>query len=260
MKTHYVMSFSGGICSWFAADLLIAQVGRANVTLLFADTKFEDADLYRFLDDVSTDWSLPIIRIAEGRTPWEVFFDNNYIGNSRVDLCSRILKRELLDRWTREHFSTRHTVRCVGLGYAERSRYIRFRARMRARGWKTEAPAMSRPYADKDFMLDALLNRGIEPPGLYADGFAHNNCGGFCVKQGIGGFVRLLHKRRDFYLYNEEQEQKLIQKIGKDVAILKDRTGGTVKPLTLRVLRERIEDGQLCSVSSDQGGCGCAVE
>lgn len=40
------------------------------------------------------------------------------------------------------------------------------------------------PYLSKVDMLEVLKADGIEPPRLYAMGFAHNNCGGFCCRAG----------------------------------------------------------------------------
>src|SRR5690348_12113868 len=48
MTTRHVVMFSGGVGSFAAADRVVRQHGR-DVTLLFADTLIEDADLYRFL-------------------------------------------------------------------------------------------------------------------------------------------------------------------------------------------------------------------
>src|SRR3990167_7816800 len=141
-QRKWVVSFSGGICSYFAAKLTIERHGAASTVLLFADTNYEDADLYRFLDEASIKLGVPITRISDGRTPWDIFFDERFIGNSRVDLCSRILKRELLDKWCNVHCDRLTTRIVVGLSGSEKVRYIRWRARMRARGWKVEAPAM----------------------------------------------------------------------------------------------------------------------
>lgn len=90
--------FSGGICSWAAARRVAATYGKENLTLLFADTLIEDEDLYRFLEEASADVGVPVTRVADGRTPWEVFRDNRFIANSRVDICSRVLKREVCDK------------------------------------------------------------------------------------------------------------------------------------------------------------------
>lgn len=258
-KRKWVVSFSGGICSYFAAKLTIERYGSANVVLLFADTNYEDPDLYRFLDDASSKLGVPITRIADGRNPWEIFFDERFLGNSRVDLCSRILKRELLDKWCLEHCSRRGTRLVVGLSSGEKARYIRWRARMRARGWKVEAPVVATGWG-KDEMLSRLLADGLEPPALYEEGFAHNNCGGRCVKAGQASWRLLLQKRPESYLEVEAKEAEFIQLIGKTHTILKDRRGGASKPMTLRTFRERIQCGDLTTVGTDQGGCGCALD
>lgn len=44
---HLVM-FSGGAGSYAAAKRVVAEHGPANTLLIFADTKMEDEDLYRF--------------------------------------------------------------------------------------------------------------------------------------------------------------------------------------------------------------------
>lgn len=255
---RFIMNYSGGLCSWYAAKVLVERFGKDKVVLLFADTCYEDQDLYRFLDESSAEMQVPVTRIADGRTPWDVFFDNGFIGNTRIDLCSRILKRELLDRWYRENCDPAHDVICVGLSRGEKGRYLRFKARMRAKGIRTEAPAMW-GSPTKDQMAQALDRAGIELPDLYYEGFPHNNCGGFCVKAGHAQFRLLLRKRRDFYLFNEAKEEEFRLRFGKDVAILRDRQGGTTRPLTLREYRERVESGQVV-VADDWKGCGCGID
>lgn len=259
---RFVMSFSGGLCSWFAARRLVERHGTDCVTLLFADTLIEHSDLYRFLDDAGADLGVPVTRISDGRTPWDIFFQNRMMGNTRVDLCSRILKRQLLDSWCNRHCNRQHTVQCAGLSFGERARYLRWRVRMRAKGWRTQAPAMSPVYTDKAGMLAAAVARGLQPSDSYEDGFAHDNCGGFCIKQGQRGFINLLIKRPEVFRFHEGKEQDFRAFVGKDVAILRDRTGGTTKPLTLKVLRERVEAKQFeCLNFADEGSaCGCAID
>ncbi|MGW5731036.1 hypothetical protein [Nocardia beijingensis] len=45
--------------------------------------------------------------------------------------------------------------------------------------------------------------------------------------------------------------------LGKDVAILRDRTDGTSKPLPLTVFRQRIEQQPDLFDVDDWGACGC---
>lgn len=70
--TSHVVSLSGGMGSAMAAERVIQRVGPENVTLWFADTRWEDPDLYRFLNDLEARWGIPILRHTEGETPLEV--------------------------------------------------------------------------------------------------------------------------------------------------------------------------------------------
>ncbi|MEX3620550.1 hypothetical protein [Paenibacillus glucanolyticus] len=79
------------------------------------------------------------------------------------------------------------------------------------RSWPYEVKAMMTevPYWDKHEMLKALKQDGIRKPRLYDMGFAHNNCGGFCVRAGQGHFINLLQKKRDLYLFHEQKELEM---------------------------------------------------
>jgi len=176
------------------------------------------------------------------------------IGNTQRDLCSETLKRNLADRWLREHCDAGRTVCYVGIDWSESHRYERMAPRKLP--WVYKAPMCDAPYLTKQQMLDELRADGIEPPRLYGMGFPHNNCGGFCVKAGQAHFPHLLKTMPERYAYHERKEQEMRDYLGKDVAILRDRRGGTTKPLTLRALRERSEAGDQLDLF-DWGGCGC---
>lgn len=95
----HVVMFSGGVGSWAAARRVAEHYGTEDLTLLFADTNMEDEDLYRFIQEAATNVGGKFVRVEDGRTPWDVFFDERFLGNSRIDPCSKLLKRVLLDRW-----------------------------------------------------------------------------------------------------------------------------------------------------------------
>ena len=69
----------------------------------------------------------------------------------------------------------------------------------------------------------------------------------------------LLREHPERYAFHEDEEQKLRDHLGKDVAVLKDRSGGTTTPLTLTRFRERIEADPALFDVLDVGGCGCFV-
>lgn len=121
-------------------------------------------------------------------------------------------------------------------------------------GWTYEAPLCDPPYLTKDDLHEWATREGLRKQRLYVLGMPHANCGGGCVKMGQGGFARLLLADPCAFAEWEENEQKMRDMLG-DVSILRDRTGGETKPLTLRQLRERVQSGTVDMF--DIGGCGC---
>ena len=254
-RQHIVM-FSGGIGSWATAKRVAKKRGTKNLILLFADTLIEDEDLYRFLEEAAKNVGGKLVKVAEGRDPWQVFKDERFIGNSRVDPCSKILKRRFLRRWLEKNCDPDSTTVHLGIDWSEIHRFEN--AQEHWVPWKCEAPLCDRPYRMKQEMLADLEAEGIKQPRLYDMGFPHNNCGGFCIKAGQAHFKRLLEVMPERFAYHEKKELELAAYLGKDVAILTDRRGGKRRPLTLKALRERVECGGAID-EHDWGGCGCVA-
>jgi len=255
----HVVMYSGGICSWMAAKRVADQHGTDNLILLYADTGIEDDDLYRFLEQGAENVGGQLVQIADGRTPWEVFRDVKFIGNTRADPCSRILKREICDQWLVDNCNPDDTVVYVGMDWTEIERFTRMAPNKLP--WVYKAPMMEPPYYTKQQMIEVCRFEGIEPPRLYAMGFPHNNCGGFCVKAGRSQFKLLLEKLPDVYKEHEREEEKMREYLGKDVSILRDRRGGTLKPLTLANFRGMVEAEDVGQRDMfEWGGCSCFTE
>ncbi len=261
--TEHVVMFSGGVGSWAAAKRVAERHGTERLRLLFTDTLIEDEDLYRFLHEAAVNVGGELITIKDGRTPWEVFFDERMMGSTRQDPCSRMLKREMADTYLNFLFDPADTVVYVGIDWTEIHRFddgngSGIRNRLARAGWRCEAPLCERPYLGKPEVFEWLAREGIRRPRLYDMGFAHNNCGGFCVKAGQGHFAKLLRAMPERYRRHEDLELAFRRMTKKDVAILRDRRGGETKPLTLRDLRLRIEAGGKVD-ETEIGGCGCFV-
>jgi hypothetical protein len=257
--THHVVMFSGGIGSWAAAKRVAERHGTDDLTLLFTDTLIEDEDLYRFLVEAAANVGGELVRIAEGRDPWQVFRDVKFLGGTRGDPCSRILKREMSDEWLTANCDPSDTTIHVGIDWTEEHRYTRLAARRAAAGWRYEAPLCSPPYLTKRDMLRQAHQEGLVPPRSYEQGFVHSNCGGFCVKAGTAHFANLLRVMPERYAYHEAQEEAIQPLLAGPQTILRDRAGGDTKPLSLKALRLRIEAGWQPDLF-DVGGCGCFVE
>jgi len=230
-----IATLSGGKASAYAAHLAIQKYGKENVILYFNDTKVEDDDLYRFLDDLSTHFGITITKDSDGRTPEELFYDMNMLANNRAPFCSRVLKAERLQKFCQDG-----DILIFGIGKEEAHRAVRISrvydevARRRKIELKMDFPLLSDNHSRTH--VDEWLNRiGIEEPIAYKLGFAHNNCLGMggCVRQGKAGWLHLLKIRPDKYTQMEEMEEDFRLYSGKDVHILPDTT--------LRQLRQNAE-------------------
>ena len=106
-------------------------------------------------------------------------------------------------------------------------------------------------------MIEGCKEIGIKHPRLYDHGFAHNNCGGFCIKSGQGQFFKLLKIFPDRYARHEKEQENLFTKI-KPHGFIRMTIDQEPKYLTLREFRKYVEgDGQIDLFET--GGCGCFV-
>ena len=252
MRSH-IVSYSGGLSSFLCA--LRVQEEQGDPVLLFLDTKTEDEDLYRFLDDTSKFMDVEVTTVADGRDVWQVFNDVRYMGNSRRDPCSKHLKRDLAKKWVKEHYGPDDCVLYVCIGWEEINRLEAIQGNWSP--YTVKAPMVEPPYLSRRDMIEKVKSLGIEPPRLYAMGFQHNNCGGFCIKTGQAQFRLLLREFPDRYRHHEEQQEMLFSKIGPHGTIRMQRDN-KLKYLSMREFREHVE-GQGAVDEFDFGGCGCFV-
>lgn len=237
-----------------------------------------------FLADLrgrATDAMPELVWIVEGRDPWEVFRDKLFLGNSAVDPCSRILKREAADDWMMAHcwrvgelFGKPDTF-AVGIGEHEAHRFDDGQGggvgpRKLKKGWLYHAPLLThvdqlvaeigkRAYSLLYAPLDEI---GPPPPRLYGFGYSHGNCGGWCCKAGMAHFANRYRAQPERYAYDALMERKLRTYLGADVAMMTDRSGGGKRPLTLEEFEQRLRDQPDVAYEYEPGdsGCGCAID
>lgn len=235
-----------------AAKLTVDCYTAENCHLLFTDTKTEDEDLYRFLRQTSKALKVQLTSICDGRNIWEVFNDVKFMGNSRIDPCSKILKRELARKFMDTFFSPNSAILVVGISEDEKHRLKNIRENWNP--YVVEAPLINTPKTREE-ILDVLDELKVEPPRLYAMGFPHNNCGGFCVKTGQAQMTMLLNKFPERYRWHEKQQEKLFAKIGQH-GFIRRTVDGTMHYLSLREFREFLESGGRPDLYVESG-CGC---
>lgn len=253
----HLVQYSTGAASAEIAWRLVDQHGPADVTLLTADTREEHPDNWRFAHEVHGRLGCKWVVLADGRTPMEVGRDRKVVPNNRMAVCSLILKRQLLRAWIDEHCDPADTTIYLGYDWTEPERIDA--AWPNWAPFTVAAPLAEKPYTSKPDLLATFRARGIEPPELYRRGFPHANCGGACVRGGQAQWELLLRTDRARYLRWEAQEEQTRGELGKDVSILRDRTGGDVKPLTLRRFRDRLDAQPGLFDCDDWGACGCGA-
>jgi hypothetical protein len=94
---------------------------------------------------------------------------------------------------------------------------------------------------------------------MYAMGFPHANCGGFCVKAGQATFRILLREFPGRFRAAEVWELEMQEYLNTDMTVLKRTVNGERHNMTLREFRERIEADESSYDQFDFGGCACAL-
>lgn len=226
--------------------------------------------------------SLPeLVWLVEGRDPWEIFRDGRFLGNSLVDPCSRVGKREVADAWrmgncfrSGELFGEADAF-AVGIGLHEQHRFDDRQGgglgpRMAADGWHYHAPLIDAEQAVNaggtehlSLLFSPVEQLGVRGQRMYLQGYKHGNCGGFCIKAGQAHYANRFRVQPERYAYDAMMERKFGAFIGKPVSMLTDRKGGKgKKPLTLDAFaaRLRAKPHKKFEYQPGESGCGCMTE
>lgn len=263
----HIVNFSGGLCSFWAAHRIIAEVGAENVTLLFADTLIESPDLYEFNAAASALIGIQITRVSVHLTPWQLFRREGLIGNNRFPICSTKLKREPLNDFMKSNyemdahakdFTKPNATVVLGFDWTESHRVKAMQESHPT--WSIRAPMTEPPYWDKCKMQREAEALGLPIPSAYVQGFPHNNCGRRCVRAGISHWVHLYRVDKPAFMDWAHEEQLTMEDFKArgitPLTMLKDRRGGETNSLSLMQLVERIESGEKFR-TDEWGGCGC---
>ncbi|WP_431921389.1 hypothetical protein [Nonomuraea jabiensis] len=247
---RHVIQMSGGLGSFFAAVRVAERYGTSAMTLLFADTTVEDPDLHRFLRDAAAFLELEVVRVCDGRAPFDVFDDVHFLGNSRVAPCTKFLKQKPCRDWLKANCDVADTAVYIGIDHFEARRTPAILDEWKP--WRAGFPMCDPPYWDKDTMIAECRALGIEPPLLYKLGFKHNNCGGICVRAGMTQWRHALKVFPERFAEAERREAEFRAKHG-DHTILRQQRNGLRRNLTLTQLRQRAETVQTSIFDPDQG-------
>ncbi|MEK4009410.1 hypothetical protein [Paenibacillus sp. FSL R7-0337] len=269
-KVVHVAMFSGGAGSAYVANHMVKTYGKENCILFFTNTLWEDEDNYRFMEEVARHVELEITERLDGRTPEEVFYDERFLGNSRLAKCSEELKVRQTILFLDDELRNQKNLEPIlyfGIGPHEKQRAVNlkefyehrpiepietrfplielFREDLDAKGiirdeWGIELPRMyniAEQLAEKENNENAklALKYGIK-------GFSHANCAGRCVRGGFQHYALLYSIWPERYREQEEMEERFRADFKKDVSILKkDGSSYTMKEFREVMEREGFE-------------------
>lgn len=248
----HLVSVGGGFTSTIELPLLVVEkYGRDNVDLVISCLAGESPDLWRLVEACEDMTRLKVKRItyapyckyledapsAMWWDIWDVFFATGMMGSTRLDPCSRVLKRETLRAYIEDHYDPAQTTMHVGITAHEIDRMMAIKANWSKSGYTVEAPLC-------DVELVGTTKERCQRmlgwvPFLYTIDASHNNCGGFCVKAGYAQMARLLWYLPDTYAYHEMQERRFREQFERDATIMRKRkTRGGVMETTPYSLEE----------------------
>ena len=167
----HVVFFSGGAASAVAAKIIIEEHGHEDVILLHHDTKAEDPDTYRFIQQVSEYLKHPITEASDGRSLWDLI-EKYGIPSTFLPLCTDLLKQRPGKRYLKtlnDDFTTYN-----GFGADEWKRVIKATLRAEQEGNKVVSPLYMRNITSQQVRQE-ILSWGICLPNAYRY-LSHNNC------------------------------------------------------------------------------------
>lgn len=253
-----ISSISGGLSSAVCTQRAIDRYGKENVICWFADTNWEDEDLYRFKDECLEKWGCEYIEYKDGRNPLEVSHDEHVIPNNSLAPCTFRLKIDPFKKFILDYPKPVTVV--LGLGWEEQHRMVNPKKRYEEiEGVTVEFPLMWKPLEFLPY-YQVVKNWGIEPPRLYKMGFGHNNCGGRCVKQGQSDWKRLkLNFPERFEGCKEWENSMRENETNANYAFLKVVRNGERFPLPLEEAEKMWNDKEENKPNEleDMFGCYC---
>lgn len=187
----HIISFSTGLSSAVTVERVLERYGKGSTEIVFMDTSIEDEDNYRFMADMQKRWP-KITVLSDGRDPYQVSKDAQIIPNQKIAPCTFELKIKLFRGYLQRKLSGEEITIHIGYDFEELHRCEATEKAYSEFGWSVDFPLLWRPYEMRPYSQVCRQDWGVKPPRMYELGYAHANCGGQCVKQGQGDWLRTL--------------------------------------------------------------------
>lgn len=191
-----IVGYSGGVTSAWCAGWALRNFPKNDVTLLFHDTKEEDEDTYRYLEQMSAALNHPYYEHSDGRSVTELFRDEGMIANNRAAFCSRILKAEQFEKYI-SYFDDANITKVLGFSSNEWERVQRATMVAERGGYKVRFPLIENDVTKQQCVNWSQCEMGVPIPRMYhwSD---HANCVG-CVRGGKAYWLAVKEHRPDVF-------------------------------------------------------------
>lgn len=193
---------------------------------------------------------------ADGRTPWEAWRDERFIGNSRTAHCSKLLKAKMGDTWAAAHAPG--AVQEYGMYWDELDRILKLERVL-------PSPVGRTLYESGLLHSDIALwaaREGIQTPRAYGQGYTHNNCSGLCCRAGKRHWAHKYLLAPLEARYFAEKEAELLRDLPHALPMLTDRVKGEKLPVPLHEFFNRLDQlpTLLSTLDDMDSGCGCVFD
>lgn len=229
MNKDIIAWWSGGVTSAVTCKLCIGFYGLENVRFIFIDTKNEDDDTYRFLNDCEKWYGKKIetiTGIGEGhkyKTINDIWYKHKSLNVATGAICSTISKRKVREVWEKTN-DYRH--QAFGFEWSEFKRA----KSMKMNNPKTKPifPLLMEGLSKVD-CINIIQNADIRLPEMYQKGFHNNNCFKTgCVQGGIGYWQKIKNEYPDKFNAMAKVEHELTEQKGEPVTMLKDQRAKSI--------------------------------
>jgi len=201
-----IVGFSGGVTSAWCAGWALRTFPRDEVVLVFHDTKEEHPDTYRFIADMTAALDHSVENHSDGRSVTELFEDLGFLGNNQQSMCSRILKREIGERYERSLVLQGYrVVRVVGFSGNEQDRIARACGDAHNGGYGVRFPLVEELVTKQQCADWCTCEMGVKPSAMY-EWSDHANCVG-CVKGGREYWLAVHANHPDVFERRAQQEE-----------------------------------------------------
>ena len=225
MEKRIVCWFSCGAASAVATKLAISEnAGRLPLVVARCIVREEHPDNDRFATDCERWFGVPITNLINAKydgSIYEVFRKESYISGVMGAPCTRLLKKEVRNKFERP--TDRHV---FGYCAEEQGRGDDF---LDANNISALAPLIDRGLEHSD-CLAMVKDAGIALPVMYRLNYKHNNCRGCCKATGAGYWNKVRVDFPDYFDRMAKESRRLgvkIIRIGEERVFLDELEPGT---------------------------------